>query len=452
MDQSIPDAGVSREDSPVVCRVHPARPWLLGALFAAVLLPLTVAPKISGNVLSRYMTIEAIVERGGLAIERSPLLARSGSPDLVQFGPHFYSDKPPVLPALAAPIYALLYGAGVRFSGPPSQFVVANLVLVWGLVGFSSAWTLVGLRQLLQAVPVMRWVADLLTLGFGFGSLLLTYAVTFNNHSVAAALITAALALMLLEPPSRRARPRRFGAGVLAAFAATIDLPAGGVMLAGIGVWQAVQTRSVPWMFLAGAVGPLLLHTWLQSRVTGTPFPVEMYPEAFNYPGSYWATAAGAWREKGPRWRFGLELLLGPQGWLTVTPVLAFGLIGLALVLVQRRDPLRPLAWVVGSSVLVLVVYYTWGVRRTDFSGQSFGTRHLLPMAPVCYFFAVVSLDRLRSRVVSVLFALLLMVGGVYAVTGMKDPWSRIENRARNEPALRVLQHFVLYPWSSYDR
>ncbi len=147
MGQSIPDAGVSRGDSPVVRRVHPARPWLLGVLFAAVPLPLTVAPKISGNVLSRYMTIEAIVERGGLAIERSPLLARSGSPDLVQFGPQYDSDKPPVLPALAAPIYALVYGAGVRFSGPPPQFVVANLVLVGGLVGFSSAWTLVGLTN-----------------------------------------------------------------------------------------------------------------------------------------------------------------------------------------------------------------------------------------------------------------------------------------------------------------
>ena len=49
-------------------------------------------------------------------------------------------------------------------------------------------------------------------------------------------------------------------------------------MLAGLGLLQVVRCRSIPWSFLAGTVGPLILHAWLQSRVTGTPLPVEMYP------------------------------------------------------------------------------------------------------------------------------------------------------------------------------
>ena len=216
---------------------------------------MSIAPRHSGNVLSRYMTTEGIVERGTLAIETSPLLARSGSPDIVRFGPHFYSDKPPVLPALAAVLYAPLYGAGVRFSGPPAHFVWANLVLVWGVVGVASGLTLVWLRQLLQAAPVPPWVADLLTLGFGFATPLLTYAVTFNNHSVAAALITGGLAFVLLEEPDRRTRSGGMRSRVSSPrLAFTIDLPAGGVTLARSGIWLTLRTRSVPLAFLAGAL------------------------------------------------------------------------------------------------------------------------------------------------------------------------------------------------------
>ena len=100
----------------------------------------------------------------------------------------------------------------------------------------------------------------------------------------------------------------------------------------------------------------------------------------------------------------------------------------------------------------VLLIYYIWLTRRTDIAGHSFGTRHLLAVTPACYFFAVVGLARLRSRFAAILFVLLMVVGGVYAVAGMRDPWSRIEMRAPKEPALGVLQRFVLYPWSSYSR
>ena len=431
---------------PLVRPVRGLRPWLLGAIYAASLLPMTLTPKHSGNVFSRYMTIEAIVERGTLAIERSPILARSGSPDVVRFGSHSYSDKPPVLPVLASPIYFALYMAGIRFSGPGYQFVEANLALTWGVVGLTSALTLVWLRRILQGVAIPAWAADLLTLGFGFGSLLLTYAVTFNNHSVAAALITGAMALTLLEPPGHRAARGRFGAGLLAALAATIDLPAGGLMLAGLGLLHAARCRSVPWAFLAGMIGPLVLHAWLQSMVTGSPLPAEMYPKAFDYPGSYWTTPEGTWREHGPRWRFGVELLIGPQGWLTVTPVLAFGLIGLGLAISRKGDPSRPMAWVVLGSLVVLVAYYTWGVRRTDFGGSSFGTRHLLPITPACFFFAVVALERLRWRVVPVLFALLMGVGGIYSAAGVKDPWSRVEERRKDDRPLDAARWLVIYP------
>jgi hypothetical protein len=429
------------------------RPWLLGLAYFAALLPLTLHhPETmkSGNVMSRYVTIEAIIEKGTLAVERTPMITmRITRPvDLVRFGDHYYSDKPPVLAALATPIYGGLVLVGVRFTSGGGAIFLVNLAITWLTVGVASAMALVWLRRLLQAVPIAPAVADLLTLGFGFGTQLLTYAVTFNNHSVAAALILGAMALTLLERPGPGAAGNRFRGGLLTGFAAVIDLPAGCLMLAGLGSIQAMRARWVPWAFALGAVGPLLLHGWLQSRVTGTPLPVEMYPEAFNYPGSFWQTPDGTFQEYGPRWGFGLELLIGPPGWLTLTPVLIFGLVGLAMVLRRRGDPLRPMAAVVAGSLVVLVVYYTWIVRRTDFAGQSFGTRHLLAITPAVYFFAVEALARLRGRAAPLLFAALMGIGIFYAYHGEKDPWARIEERETVEPSLKAAQRFVIYPYS----
>jgi hypothetical protein len=435
---------------PLVRPVRRFRPWLLGAVYVAAVFPLTAFPgaRHSGNVLSRYMTIEAIVEKGTMAVERTPLNTLVRPVDTVRFGEHYYSDKPPVLAVLATPIYAGMVVTGVRFTGSRIQFVVSNLIITCLTVGVASSMGLVWLRRILQGVPISAALADVLTLGFGFGSQFLTYAVTFNNHAVAASLITGAMSLTLLERPGRRASQDRFGVGLLAGFAAVIDLPSGCLMMAGLGLLLAIRARSLPWEFALGAIGPLLLHGWLQSKVTGSPLPAEMYPESFRYPGSFWLTPEGIFHEYGARHWFALELLVGPPGWLTLTPVLGFGLVGLAMVLRHRGDPLRPMAALVLGSLVVLVVYYAWMVRRTDFAGQSFGTRHLLAITPAVYLFAVVALARLRGWAVRVLFGALMGIGFFYAYYGVWDPWTRIEERAVNEPTLRLAQRFVIYPYS----
>ena len=428
------------------------RPILLGTLYFAALVPLTYIPKVADNVLSRYMTIEAIVEHGTLAVDRTELFRRSRPVDLVRFGDRHYSDKPPVLAALASPIYAVQVLAGMHFLPPYPDFFLANLAITGLVVGLSSAMTLVWFRQLLQTVPLRPIVADGLTLTFGFGSPLLTYAVTFNNHGVAAGAITGALAFTVLERRGSKAKRDRFLAGLLAGLAAVIDLPAGCLTLAGLGLVQAIRAGSIPRAYALGAAGPLMVHCWLQSRVTGSPLPAELYPEAFVYPGSFWATPAGTYHEIGARHWFAVELLIGPSGWLTVTPALAFGLAGLAMTLTRRGDPLRPVAGVVLGSLVVLVAYYAFAVRRTDFAGQSFGTRHLLAITPAVAWFEAASLGRLRGWWAPTLFVALSAVGGLYAYHGVWEPWSRVEDRARVEPTLRVAQWFAFDPYTRMRR
>jgi len=246
-------------------------------------------------------------------------------------------------------------------------------------------------------------------------------------------------------------RPRPFLAGLLCALAAVVDIPAGGSLLVALGVWVAWREGWVGAVtFLAGAAGPAAVHLWLQWLITGSVLPVEMNPELFEFPGSYWATPQGRWHQPGPRWQWGLEFVIGPQGWLTVTPALVFGLAGVLRGLVDCDTRPRQAAWVVAAVVAALLGYYVWGVRRTDFSGQSFGTRHMLPILPLLWFFAVACLARLHSPYWYLLFGGLALVGVLYTVAGLKDPWSRIEQRT--DMVIELVRPLVLYPWSSYGR
>ncbi len=435
---------------------QPIRLWrsiLPGILYLVLLGGLTwVGPiRHSGNVWSRYMTIESIVERGTLIIEDSPLLGPSGTPDLAKFRGHLYSDKPPVLSALGALIYFPVERLGYRMSGGIESLHLVNFLLVTTLVGLPSALGINALRRMLQTVEVPRWFADLAVVFFGLGSLLPVYGVTFNNHSPAAGLVTVGVGLVLLDRSDSRSKIVRWSfVGFLVSLAATIDLPTGGLFWIGLAGWLFRKSRNAGMGFLIGTIPPLLLHVVLQSSVTGSPLPVEFYPEAIEFDGSYWKSTAGQFIDESPRIWFLLEFLVGPQGWLTITPILFLTPIGLILLGLGRRDALRPLAVLVFINIVVLVWYYSYGVRRTDFSGASFGTRHLLAITPIAFFFTIGGLERLRFGAWKLLVVGFCLIGMVYSYYGILNPWSRVETR--NEPALILLQRFVLYPYSSYRR
>ena len=427
------------------------RAALPAVAFAIVLGVLAYAPRHSGNVWSRYMTIESIVERGTLAIGDSPLLEASGSPDLALFREHFYSDKPPVLSALGALVYLPMERSGLRMAEMGASFLLVNLALVVSLVAMPSAVALYALRRMFQAIDIHRCAADLLTIGFGFGSMLYVYGVTFNNHSPAAGLLTAAFAGVLLGPSSGRSGLVRSGlVGLMAGLAATIDLPAGGTLWLALLIWIAARSRRAALAFAIGSAPPALLHCGLQTLVTGTPLPVEFYPEALAFEGSYWATEEGRFVDEQPRIWFLIELLIGPQGWLTMTPALIFAPVGLAMAMIRRRDEVGAGAIVVSAASLVLLGFYSFGVRRTDFAGASYGTRHLLAISPLVFFYAGAALERLRAGAWRLIFAALMAIGIAYATMGMLRPWTRAERRS--EVVVLLLQRFVLYPYSSYDR
>jgi hypothetical protein len=100
--------------------------------------------------------------------------------------------------------------------------------------------------------------------------------------------------------------------------------------------------------------------------------------------------------------------------------------------------------------VLVLISYYVWGVRRTDFAGLSFGTRHMLAITPLVFAFGAVAVARVGRWWAWCLLILLMIVGAGYAQAGMRDPWGRIERR--DDAGLKLLKRMTPYPYTTYAR
>lgn len=229
-------------------------PSLRGALYAMLLVvttagmlarvaalrppdPRSPTPFFSANDRSRWATIRALVDEGTYAVDKV-VFDTQGRPvrgwhtiDLVRHpGPdgrlHYYSSKPTLLTTLLAGVYWLIRQAtGATLAEQPGY--VARLMLVLTNVLPLTAALALLIRQ------IDRWAATdavrmFVAAAACFGTFLTTFAITLNNHLVAAVALVAGLTWLwrLLDDPAA-GRKRAFGAaGVAIGLVAANELPA----------------------------------------------------------------------------------------------------------------------------------------------------------------------------------------------------------------------------------
>ncbi|MGM0487754.1 MAG: hypothetical protein ACQESR_13470 [Planctomycetota bacterium] len=193
-------------------------------------------PMLSANDRSRWGTIRALVEDGTYVIDRlvsikHPETGRRywKSIDMVRHrGPdgkeHYFSSKPPLLPTLLAGEYWIIRNVfGATLGDQP--FLVMRLMLVISnvlplLLFFILLWRL-----------IERMTSDHLTLVYTmaaatWGTFLTTFAVTINNHLVAAIAVLLTVVLTVSIWFGERSWWYFAGAGLFSAFAAANELPA----------------------------------------------------------------------------------------------------------------------------------------------------------------------------------------------------------------------------------
>jgi hypothetical protein len=227
---------------------------------------------LSANDRSRWSTVTALVHHGTYVIDDVIIQTDPNTQqrtrdkrwytiDLVRHKgadgkEHYFSSKPTLLPTLMAGEYWLLHKlTGWDIRDKPvlvirSLLLMTNLPLFLLLVAISISWV----RRYCHTGWARVFACAVIT----WGTFLLTFSNTFNNHLVAAASVCLAMEsyLRIVSSPSR-SLGWACAAGSAAAFAAANELPAlsflfGLGILVGMRSWRLVLLGYIPAACLVG--------------------------------------------------------------------------------------------------------------------------------------------------------------------------------------------------------
>jgi hypothetical protein len=460
-------------------------------------------PTFGSNDRSRWATVRALVEQGTYVIGRRDegwlsygddgLIFEDGwfSVDKVlRPGPEtkvreFYSSKPPLFSTLVAGEYWLLYhGFGLSLGDP--QWGLWVVVRV-GLLTFNA------LPLLLYLLLLARLVERLGTTDWGrlfvlatacFATFVTTFAVTLNNHSPAAYCtlfaLCAVLPVLTPHPPAPSPTQGRGGekqptlpplppvgeggggvrgpgawwhfalAGLLAAFTATLEMPA------------ASFTALLLLLLLLRSPGRTLLFAVPAAAVPVAAFFVTNYlalgqfqpvqsefgSQWYDYPGSNFHSGIGhgidyAWQQES-RAAYAFHFLLGHHGFFSLTPVwlpalaaMLWGAGRLAAVLGRERSLaslwsdkqtlplLAALGLVVSAAVLV---FYLGSITHGNYGGWTSGPRWLIWLTPLWLVALAPAADWLSARrwgrgLAYVLLAVSVLSASYPAWNPWRHPW-----------------------------
>jgi hypothetical protein len=445
---------------------------------------------LGANDRSRWDTIRALVDNGTYAIGyRDPASASSenryGDQGIDQEDgwqtidkvlrpddQKFYSSKPPLLPTIVAGEYWLLkHLLGWSITEQQSEVVrVVLLTVNW----LPFVVYLILLATLVEQFGVSDW-GRLYVLTCGcFATFISTFAVTLNNHTVAAYCVMFSLYSSVLLWESRRHQPAAAGqainhfepfgasaklhavaAGFFAGLAACTELPAACFAVA-VFAWIALRGAGITaGLFLLAAVVPvagfLMTNYWAIGQFA--PAYSELGSQWYQYPGSYWNKAEGPktgidWAVEGKA-IYAFHLLFGHHGLFSLSPIYVLSGAGMvcALATLARSfgskayaAPVGGLAggWPLGpirnlsalqcvgcltfATTVCVVGFYVFSTH--NYGGWTSGPRWLIWLSPLLLVTMLPCADALsRRRVGRVLGCVLLGISIAAASYPMWNPW-----------------------------
>jgi hypothetical protein len=422
------------------------------------------------NDRSRWDTVRALVDDGTYAIghrETDPatgkyvdrgIIAEDGwktidkvlRPDTQEF----YSSKPPLLPTLVAGEYWLLKQAfGWSITQQNGEVVRTILLTVNGLL-LVVYWIL--LARLVEQFGTSDWGRLYVLTAGCFATLLTTFAITFNNHSVAAcsALFSLYPVLRIWYGGQRRAA-FFLAAGLFAGFTAANELPAAALAAALLLLLSYRAPVRTLLFFVPAAALPVAAALWTNYLAIGQLRPAygEFGGPWYEYAGSYWNPSPD---KHGIDWAYQTEsramyafhVLIGHHGIFSLSPIFLLSAAGVVFALcggrgadpavkepsaeqTQKTTPQLRMVGVLALVVSVVVIgFYTALVndRNRNYGGWTSGLRWLLWLTPLWLVAILPAADWLAGRrwgrgLAYVLLAISVFSASYPAWNPWRHPW-----------------------------
>ncbi len=389
---------------------------------------------MAANDISRWCTVWSLLERGSYVIDdcpwqldtqdkvfRAPKQATGGSTGQEPVK-HYYSSKPALLPTLIAGIlYPVRQLTGVpldrvvlqqrapRWTQKPDAdapgkakgvletpadpvkwpayiFYFKPILILLNVIPFCVF--LVLFTRLLDDYAANDWAWLFGLTAAAFGTYLLPFSQTLNNHTVAAYSAFFALYQFVRIWDQRQVPGWRFAiAGVFASFAATNELPALAFLAVVLGLLIVGDLRRTVLFFVPAALVPMAGFAVAQYAVFGE---FKLAYEAFGsdeylYEGSLWKTpldldALNETPESHGVYLF--HLILGHHGILSLTPVFLFSALGAIRLLGGGRGFLVVTNWLTIPAVVGLTGYYLYNPSAWAADGSLHSYRWVLLLIP----------------------------------------------------------------------
>ncbi len=471
----------SREPQPDVTPTVRWR-WLAGCVLLVGLalhgtMILIARPLLSANDRSRWCTVWSLVERQTYRIDEIRQKPGWDTIDLVYDDGHFYSTKPPILATWVAGIVWCLGRVTGWTLLKDTQAMTTTTQLIANGIPLLVSWML--LARLLRQTMTSDWGRALLLIVGVFGTLLTPFAVTLNNHTIAAAgaMVTVYALWKILhfspsggrEPPesgvsSTAASIQRADAprsedgqvswcdfalcGFAAGWTCAHELPAAplGVATFLLCLWRDPKKTLLG--YVPAAAFPLaffFITNWLATgglKPAYADYGTEKYRFMIEGVPSYWLEPKGIDRNVDKPLVYVLHCLVGHHGLFSLTPVWlllipAWVMSGLAL----RASGIRKAQAIIAAVSLLLTVvvlaFYFSRIENYNYGGVSCGLRWALWLTPLWIVTLIPVFDRCAdSRGFRWLFVPLFLVSAFSA-------WSRVDNPWR---------HPWLYTWMESRR
>jgi hypothetical protein len=379
----------------------------------------------------------------------------------------YYSSKPPLLATVVAGLYWLLYRLDWTLEN--ARWTVVGLILL--VVNLLPYLIYLGLlSRLLDRYGKSDWGRLYVFACAAFATLLTTFAITLNNHSIAtcSALFALYPALRIWDLSGPKPGPESAGAqrppprylfmlaGFFAAFTAANELPAVAyLVLLGTALLVRVPGRTLAYFVPAAAV-PIAAFFLTNYLAIGQWRPAydEFGGVWYEYEGSHWRKPAAGEQKSGIDWaglketraEYAFHMLLGHHGLFSLSPIWIIAMAGMIAAVVGLRSAgadagpegkqpaqylhrglsppsgLTAVAWLTLALTLVVVGFYL--IKSDNYGGWTSGLRWLIWLSPLWLLAMLPLADRLGATRWGRGLALALLAWSVVSVAySARNPW-----------------------------